>query len=246
MSDRPDRLYSEWKQELSKAFYKVANHPEYINRTYSGRDFYEALYMWEDTWFGLAYNSTDIDVDHYWEDTTCFKNKLTKWTYWDHEFNRVLWEMIRTDNPLPFRCPDFLDGMFDITHKFLMAKTQEEESKVLNETYRINLVKEVKHYEKDSPYYTSDRTWKTEKYIWLSEDNLGIKSSELPRYAPYDLTHVMRGKKLYDWYRKNFKDGPFVHVSDYIKDAKEIWKCYRLAIKKGLLIDNHDKEKKKK
>lgn len=244
MSDRPDRLYSEWKQELSKAFYKVANHPEYINRTYSGRDFYNALYDWEDAWFGLAYNSTDIDVDKYWEKPGTFKYKITLWTHWDHDFNRVLWEMIRDKNPKPFQCPDFLDKMFDLTHRFLLAKTREEESEVLNTCYKVIHVKEVKTPVPHTSYYTSEITWGYEKYVWLSEENVDAKSRELPYYAPYDLTKYMRGRKLYNYYRKYYKNMFLKDIEEIIKDTKEVWRIYRLAVKKGLLIDNYDKEKK--
>jgi len=238
---RPEMLHREWKAKLAEAFERASTHPDYVNKTYIGTDFVKALREWVDAWFGIAYDSTDRDVDNYWEKPETFKYKITRWTYWDHEFNRVLWETWNEHNPVPFRCPEFLDGMFDITRRFLEAKTIEEESEVLNTTYRIILEKEVKHYEPNSSTYTSDRTWRVDKYVWLSEENVGTKSRELPCYAPYDITGAMRGRKLYNYYRKHYKH--LFNIEDIIKDVKEVWRCYRLAVEKGIMIDNRRKEK---
>ena len=241
MGNKEDKLYSEWKQDLSKAFYKVANHPEYVNRTYSGQDFCKAIINWEDAWFGLIYHSTDIDVENYWKKPDCFKYKLSKWSYWDHEFNRMLRETYREDNPLSVRCPEFLDRMFETTQKFLACTTHEEESKVLDTTYRVVLRKEEKHYLPNSTHYTSDRTWAVEKYVWLTEESIGTKSNMLPCYAPYDLTGKLRGRKLYNYYRKTHEDNAFLTTKELIDDAKELWRVYRKAVKKGILIDNKGK-----
>lgn len=246
MSNKPNKLYSEWKQDLSKAFYKVANHPEYINKTYSGRNFVDAIFEWEDAWFGLIYHSTDIAVEDYWEKPSCFKYKLSKWSYWDHEFNRMLWDTCKKEDPLPVRCPEFLDGMFEITQKFLACTTHEEESKALDTTYRVVLKKEEKHYLPNSTHYTSDRTWATEKHVWLTEENVGTKSNMLPRYASYDLTEKLRGRKLYNYYRRTHKDNAFLTTKELIDDAKEVWRVYRLAIKKGILVDNYEKGNRSK
>lgn len=234
MEDKKGKLYSEQLKNLSMAFYRAANHPEYTSRTYSGEDFYNALMAWEDAWFDLAYNSTDIDVEDYWEKPDCFKYKLVKWTHWAHNFNQAWRRGFKEKTPFPY--PEFLSNMFDITHRFLCARSKEEESEILDISYRVDFINKEKAADG-----TEISKYKVKKYVWLTEENVGIKSNMLPRYAPYDLTDVLRGRKLYNFYRKNYKDSTFINVNEWIAEDKELWKCYRKAVKKGVLIDNKGK-----
>jgi len=236
MIDKPDMSWADWKKELAKYFHKAADHPEYRNKTYSGKDFWETLMAWEDAWFGLLYHSFELkDLDTYKDP---FKYKLYRWLLWNHNFNGRSFKMSRNNWTVPFEYSEFLDKMFDLTYKFLGAKTREEEEKVLDTTYRIDF---AGRDEFDRAKYTVD------KWVWLSKENTGAKSNRLPFYAPYDLTSCKRGRKLYNYFRHmndNVEPGCMKwDIDKYIAEAKDNWKVYRIAVKKGLLIDNYKKEK---
>lgn len=241
MIDKPDMSWADWKTELAKYFYKVTDHPEYRNKTYTGKDFWESLMAWEDAWFGLLYHSFELKDLNTYEDP--FKYKFYRWTLWNHNFNGRSFRMrygINGDWTQPFEYPEFLVNMFDLTYQFLGAKTREEESKVFDTTYMIDYIGKDKF---------GKSKYEVVKYIWLSEENTGTKSEYLPVFAPYDLTKQMRGKKLYNYYRhmndhepNGWKWKP-EEIDKFIAEAKDRWRVFRIAVKKGLLIDNHGKDR---
>lgn len=192
-------VYLTWndaKKDLEKHFQVVANHPEYINRTYKGAGFYKALVEWADCWVKVDEASQVLKDSH----TDAFWNKLGMWIFLSH----MEWpDKALFDNnvAIPFECPEFLDKMFDITHQFIFARTEEEESKVLDICYRLEK-------NKDSDGYLA------KKFVWLTEENTGVKSGLLPGYSPYDLT-----------------DSPKA-------SSKDLQRIYKAAIKKGILVNN--------
>ena len=68
---------------------------------------------------------------------------------------------------------------------------------------------------------------------WLDEKDLGIKNQFVPGYFASDISHYIRGRRLYSQYRK--RENGKLDIAWH----KEYWKVLRLAVKKGLIIDNY-------
>lgn len=232
-----DKPYAQRKSELAKAFYKVANCPEYMNKTYRGPDFRRALLAWEDAWEALIYKSAELTFDAA-KDTSGLAYKARKWMCWSHNFNHILGVIHSYEEKnifVAFSHPEFLEGMFDVTSRFITARTREAELEALDVTYEIVY---VGGKNKEGTF----AAYETEKRIWLTEEKLGIRSDALPQYAPSDLTRYMRGRKLYDWYRKNYENSTVVDIARCLAREKENWRCYRRAVSKGILTDNWGKK----
>jgi len=220
MAKECEKSWTEAKKELSETFYKVANMPEYVNKTFSGKKFLEALVDWRKAWKNLM---SVTSINH----PNDFNLKLYSWLLWNdfgdlvgEDFEFMCHSLLQEGNEV-FPCPEFLFKMFELTHNFLCARTEEEESKILDVTYKIK----------------KDENYNIEKYIWLTEEMIGVKSEELPRHVPYDLTDYARGKDLYNYLRSDPKEYNFINLKGIVDNYKDIWKCFKLAVKKGILID---------
>ena len=234
-----NKTYAERKEILRQEFHKITEHPSYKNKTYEGDDFRRGLASFEDKWFDLIYHSSDFkrSREPYGQDS--FEYKIYKWSCWDHNFNHSLFRMYSLSDTLghdvPFEYPEFLDGLFDVTYKFLNAGNREEESKALDTTYEIEYVrKETDENGKTHSIY------ETKKKVWLSEENLGEKSWILPFYVHAEVKNIFkrRTKKYWDKYKADL--GKWLSgdiLEDAVKEEKEAVRLVRLAVKKGLVIN---------
>lgn len=219
-----NKAYSEYKEQLKITYEEVINHPEYVNKTYSGKDFFEKLQNLKFRWLNLVCKGTNSNLRFKVKDSLDYK--MFKWCSWMHNFNKVSFFMTKSEKDSSFKNIDFLEGLLSITKNFLDAKSREEEYKSLDTLYMLDF------YFKD--YHTS-------KYIWLTEKDVNIESNLLPMYAPYDLTFYKRDKSLLKYYKKTLE--PFdINIDDIMKEDTELWRIYKIAVEKGILIDNYGKD----
>ena len=212
MSDDKNKTYLECKEELRKSFHKVTDHSSYVNRTYDGVGFAEALLDFENCWFSLLKTlerSKDKDSYYY---------KLDNWLYWDHNFNKCLYRVFDGEE---FLYPEFLDSLFDLTYRFLHSKNQEEESQVLNDGIYLE--------RKGDEYVFKKR-------LWITEDSIDLKSDLLPGYFFKEVSDPKKSKKYYDECKERWSKWCLPEwMDEMLSIEKETWKIYRKAIKAGVI-----------
>lgn len=219
------KTYSEYKEDLKIAYDAVINHPGYVNKPYYGMDFCKQFFRLEFSWLDLIFKGTD-KVKRY-NDKNSFEYKLTKWCHWMHNCNKVIFQIEKRKIDYISLRAVFIDKLLSQTYDFICAESREEESKILDTSYFIDYL---------------HKTYSFAEYIWLTEEQLGIKSDLLPLYAPCDLSKYPRGEKLNRFYRKQLSMLSNEEIKKVISDSKELWKVYKIAVDKGILIDNYGKD----
>lgn len=217
------------KKKLSEVVKEVKNSKGYKNKTYTGFELANALAKFSEAWSELIYRSNafpeykKLDFGRGWYDASCYTEQIREWKdCWAHEFNKEVWLLKRPENAeTSFKYPEFLEDLLDITSRFLKAKTEKTERSILEYTW----------------YYTGKSAFKAR---WVTAADLETKSYKLPMYFACDLSQkTVRGRKLYNKIREVYKDH---NPENYVADIKEYWRLARIAVKKGLLIDNYGKQ----
>lgn len=215
------KFYEEYKDNLRKAFQSLVQCKGYISREYSGEDFYKKMDAFLDAWSTLLYKGINYEKVYSPDSDESVKYsyeyKLKFWREWVH--NAIHEELVSTYYKRPWRYTDFLEELIRITHGFLNAITKEREMRALEIRPRL---------EKKTP---TDYIEVFDK--WLDEKDLGIKNQFVPGYFAADISHYIRGRRLYSQYRK--RENGKLDIAWH----KEYWKVLRLAVKKGLIIDNY-------
>lgn len=211
------------KDLFKRAYEEMVNHPEYVNKTYSGKDFQQKINHLVSAWMHFIFEATD-EVKRY-EDKNSLDYKLMKWCHWLHNHHKMFFYMDQEKYGYKYPIPEFLECLASQTLDFINAQTEEEESKVFDTSYCIDYLNGV---------------YDNSKYIWLTEDKLETKSKLLPLYAPYDLSRYIRGEKLNKLYRKKLAN--ICDVDKIIKESDELWRLFKIAVEKGILIDNYGKD----
>lgn len=181
---------------------------------------FDRLNDFELAWLNLIFKGTDSKTRD--KDKDSLEYKLVKWCQWAHNFNKLLLAIKKNRYVKTFN--SFLRELLTTTDRFLSAKTREEELKVFDNIYTI-----------DYQY----GLYKTIRCVWLTEDLLETDSNLLPLYAPADLTDYIRDRDLFNFYKEQFWYIEDINMNTIIKESKELWRLYRLAVDKSLIIDNY-------
>ena len=112
-----------------------------------------------------------------------------------------------------------LEFIITKTYEFLGSRKQEDVQKVFSSSWKV----------------MSNYSYKT---VWVDEELLDTESSRLPTYIPYDLTEFLHEK---DISKMNF--GNNKATDEILKKVKEAWRIRRIAVKKGIAVDNSNKRK---
>jgi hypothetical protein len=132
----------------------------------------EALYKLSEAWSKIIYHTEGLSKED--------QSRLYQFGEWIHNYRARLQMYYPYDFPEAFF--DYYEQMLSITHEFL-------DSGNLSRYYGI--VKGIS--KKDGQEY-----WISEKYVWTTEEDLGIQSKILPRYLPVNFKMIVDDKAIYD------------------------------------------------
>lgn len=218
-----EQIFLKNKEELKKLCNNIINHPEYVNKTYSGKDFKNTIGALEARLAFLIFDITEGPKRY--EDKNSLDYKMTKWCHWMHNHNKFVCCMELKKNNFKYLVPEFLQSVTEQLLNFASAETEEEISKIFDTSYYFHKI---------------SGSYKFEKYIWLTEELLDTQSSLLPLYAPCDLTTYIRGEKLHNFYKKKLTKN--CDINKIIEESDELWRLYKIAVDKGIIIDNYGKD----
>jgi hypothetical protein len=159
--------------ELREMHDLVKEHPyrESLSNRYC-RSYKEALYKLSEAWSKIIYHTEGLSKED--------QSRLYQFGEWIHNYRARLQMYYPYDFPEAFL--DYYEQMLSITHEFL-------DSGNLSRYYGI--VKGIS--KKDGQEY-----WISEKYVWTTEEDLGIQSKILPRYLPVNFKMIVDDKAIYD------------------------------------------------
>lgn len=146
-------------EHLRELHDKIKEHP-YRNALSSRycKDYKNLLYDLSEAWAKIIYHTEGLTKDE--------ESRLYQFGEWIHNYRARLQLYYPYDFPEAFL--DYYEQMLSITHEFL-------DSGDISRYYGI--IKGIS--KKDGQEY-----WIAEKYVWITEEDLGIKSAILPRYLP--------------------------------------------------------------
>ena len=227
--------YQEYKNKLAEVYTELVTEKPYLLelKTCIERDFYDILMKLEDAWYDLAVKGNDYEGHS--KEKNSFEYRLYEWTNWMHNFNqRTLYTLLNFGQKpaKPFDVPEFIEYLVEQTGFFLDAETREEELHVLDRRPYI-----VTILEKDSklpPCF--------EEQIWLTSEDVGIESENLPYYFPKDVSKYLSFEDLKQRYTKGKKEEEWSMFTKFcVEDWEWFWNVVNAAKKKGLIKDREDR-----
>lgn len=227
--------YQNYKNKLKEVYTKLVTEKSYLLEleTCTERGFYDILMELEDAWWNLATaDSLIFDEKSLEKEKNSFKYRIYEWTDWMHNFNqRLLYTLLNLGQKpaKPFDVPAFIEYLVRQTGLFLDAGTKEEELKVLNRR----------------PYIITNSNYlppRFEEQIWLTSEDVGVESENLPYYFPMDVSEYMSFEDLKQKYTKGKKEEEWSEFTKIcVASWKQFWTVVDAAKKKGLIKDKEDR-----
>lgn len=198
--------------KLREAHDKVKNHPfrDSLDTRYC-KSYKDALYDMSEVWGEIIYNSKF--------DTEYEAKRYYAFGGWIHNYRARL--QMYYPYTFPMSLLDYYEQMLQVTHEYL-------------DTGNIDRYYSLVDVEKDG-----ERIWIIERYEWITEESICIKSKILPRYLPVKHKLVVDEDKIKDCINSGYNA---VYESQEQRDKWfEFWKAETKPVIEKLNEKNHDR-----
>jgi hypothetical protein len=196
-------------EHLRELHDKIKEHP-YRNSLSSRycKDYKNLLYDLSEAWAKIIYHTEGLTKDE--------ESRLYQFGEWIHNYRARLQLYYPYDFPEAFL--DYYEQMLSITHEFL-------DSGNLSRYYSI--VKGINTR-------NGQECWISEKYVWTTEEDLGIKSAILPRYLPVHFKMIVDDEAI-----RNVINSGYNAVYESQEQRDEWFEFWKKETKPVLEILNH-------
>ena len=191
----------------------VKSHPfrEAMSTKYC-KSYKDALYDMSEVWSDIIYHSTF--------DTPEEELKYRNFGEWIHNYRARLQMYYPYDFPVVFM--DYYEQMLQVTHEYL-------DTGYMDRFYVLDDCRNTK----------GERVWVAERYEWITEESIGIKSKILPRYMPVKYKLVVDENQIKDCINSGYNA---VYESQEQRDIWfEFWKSETKPIIEKLNEKNTDR-----
>ena len=199
-------------QKLRDIHDKIKSHPfRNAMETRYCYSYKNALYDMSEVWSDIIYHSKFDSPEE--------ELKYYRFGEWIHNYRARLQLYYPHDFPVVFM--DYYEQMLQVTHEYL-------DTGYMDRFYVLDDCRNSK----------GERVWVVEKYEWITEESIGIKSEILPRYMPVKWKLVENDDELFNCINSGYNK---VHESqEQIQSWFEFWKSETKPIIQKLNEKNSD------